>query len=54
MKQDEEAAANAAMAWYHQQITKAAMEHVAQALDVEKVTDPTTLKISLIQQSKRQ
>ena len=43
-KRDEEAAANAALAWYQQQLTKSATEQVAQALDNEPKANPETLQ----------
>ena len=43
-KRDEEAAANAALAWYQQQLTKSATEQVAQALDNELKANPETLQ----------
>ena len=43
-KRDEEAAANAALAWYQQQLTKSATEQVAQALNNEPKANPETLQ----------
>ena len=43
-KRDEEAAANAALAWYRQQLTKSATKQVAQALQTEPKASPETLQ----------
>ena len=43
-KRDEEAAANAALAWYQQQLTKSAPKQVAQALDNKPKASPETLQ----------
>ena len=43
-KRDEEAAVNAALAWYQQQITRSATENVVQELDNEHISNPTTIQ----------